>query len=249
LSSDFQALRGSRRAGRDCERAGRFVGLPRGRICTREAVAAAARSLAAAGLVRRTSGNVSARLGDAFAVTPTGAELATVRADQIVIVDAGGGVIEGDGAPTSEIGLHLGIYEAYGAGAVVHTHAPAATAVGCVVEELPAIHYEMLGLGGAVRVAPYATFGTPELAAAAVAALDGRTAALLANHGTVAFGADLDGAMRGTELLEWAADLYLRASVLGTPKVLDQRALDAVIEAVAARGYGAAPAAGEREDA
>ncbi len=211
---------------------------------TREAVAAVARSLAAAGLVRGTSGNVSARCDTGFAVTPTGAQLATVRGEEIVIVDGEGSPVEGSLAPTSELGLHLGIYEAYGAGAVVHTHAPAATAVSCVAEELPAIHYEMLLLGGAVRVAPYATFGTPELAAAAVAALDGRTAALLANHGTVAFGTDLEGAVRATELLEWAAELYLRASVLGSPKALDEHALQAVVDAVTARSYGGVRPAG-----
>jgi len=205
----------------------------------RDALAAAARSLAAAGLVQRTSGNVSARAGATIAVTPTGAELASIRGEDIVLVDEAGAVIEGPGEPTSEIGLHLGIYDAYGAGAVVHTHAPAATAVSCVVDELPAIHYEMLLLGGPVRVAPYATFGTAELAASAVAALEGRAAALLANHGTVAFGTDLSSALRATELLEWAAVLYLRASSLGTPKALDRQALQDVAEAVAVRGYGA----------
>jgi L-fuculose-phosphate aldolase len=203
---------------------------------TREAVAAAARDLAAAGLVHRTSGNLSARCGEAIAVTPTGAVLAELQADDIVLVDAEGTLLEGGSAPTSEIGLHLGVYDAYDAGAVIHTHAPAATAVSCVFEELPAIHYEMLGLGGAVRVAPYTTFGTPELAASAVAALQGRTAALLANHGTVTYGIDLEGAIRATELLEWAAELYARAVAMGAPKVLDERALQDVIDAVAARG-------------
>lgn len=207
---------------------------------TREAVAAAARRLAAGGLVQRTSGNVSARAGDAFAVTPTGAELATLRGEYVLLVDRDGAVIEGAGAPTSELDLHLGVYAAYGSGAVVHTHAPAATAVSCVVAELPAIHYEMVLLGGAVRVAPYATFGTPQLASAAVAALEGRAAALLANHGTVALGADLEGALRATELLEWAAQLYIRASSLGAPKALDEQALAAVVAAAAARRYGMA---------
>ena len=169
-----------------------------GAASTRAAVAAAARHLAGAGLVHRTSGNVSARCEDGIAVTPTGAVLAELQAEDIVLVDSGGTLVEGSALPTSEIGLHLGIYDAYEAGAVVHTHAPAATAVSCVFEELPAIHYEMLGLGGAVRVAPYTTFGTPELAASAVAALEGRTAALLANHGTVTYGVDLEGAIRAT---------------------------------------------------
>jgi L-fuculose-phosphate aldolase len=203
---------------------------------TREAVAAAARHLAAAGLVHRTSGNVSARCGDVFAVTPTGGELAVLRAQDIVVVDAEGALVEGSVRPTSEIGLHLGIYAEHDAGAVVHTHAPAATAISCVAEELPAIHYEILALGGPVRVAPYTTFGTAELAASAVAALEGRTAALLANHGTIAYGADLDGAVRATELLEWCADIYARAMALGRPKVLTEEQLKDVAEAMSGRG-------------
>src|SRR4051812_3462732 len=122
----------------------------------RAAVAAAARRLAEAGLVERTSGNVSARSGDLVAVTPTGAQLGSLDADDVTVVDMSGGVVDGRFEPTSETALHLGLYESTQAGAVVHTHAPVATAVGCVVDELPLVHYEMLALGGAVRVAPYA---------------------------------------------------------------------------------------------
>ena len=204
----------------------------------REQVAAAARRLAADGLVTGTSGNVSARAGDQVAITPTGAQLATVAAADITVVALDGTVIGGTLAPTSELDLHLGVYAAYGAGAVVHTHAPIATSLSCVLDELPCVHYEMLLLGGPVRVAPYATFGTPELATSAVAALEGRTAALLANHGTITFGVDLDGAVRATELLEWAAGVYLRAAQLGTPRVLDEAARQAVVDAAIARGYG-----------
>jgi L-fuculose-phosphate aldolase len=204
----------------------------------RAQVADAARRLAAAGLVSGTYGNVSARSGDAVAITPTGARLASLDAADVTVVGLDGSVLGGDLAPTSELDLHLGVYAAHGAGAVVHTHAPVATAMSCVLDELPCVHYEMLLLGGPVRVAPYATFGTPELAASAVAALEGRTAALLANHGTITTGADLDAAMRATELLEWAATLYWRAAQVGTPKVLDEAARRAVVEAAVARNYG-----------
>ena len=205
----------------------------------RHQVAQASRRLAAAGLVRGTSGNVSARAGDRVAITPTGAQLATLEADQIAVVDLGGAQLAGDLAPTSEIDLHLSVYARYESGAVVHTHAPCATAVACVVDELPAIHYEMLALGGAVRVAPYATFGTRELADHVVAALEGKAAVLLANHGTVTHGGDLAGAVNATELLEWAAELYLRASSLGEPRALSDAQLADVLSAVASRGYGA----------
>ncbi|HST42040.1 MAG TPA: class II aldolase/adducin family protein [Conexibacter sp.] len=206
----------------------------------RAQVADAANRLAAAGLVAGTAGNVSARCGDAVAITPTGARLEDVTPSDVTVVSAlDGRPLAGTLAPTSELDLHLGVYAAHGAGAVVHTHAPVATALSCVLDELPCVHYEMLLLGGPVRVAPYATFGTPQLAASAVAALEGRTAALLANHGTIAFCADVEGAVRATELLEWAATVWWRASQLGTPRVLDEAARSAVVEAAIARGYGA----------
>ena len=205
----------------------------------REEIAAACRSLAAAGLVSGTSGNLSAREGDAIAVTPTGGVLAEMTPEDVTIVDREGNVIDGGLAPTSEIGLHLGVYERYGAGAVVHTHAPVATALSCVLDELPCVHYEMLLLGGTVRVAPYRTFGSPELAAAVHEALDGRTAAMLANHGTVTYGADVAGAVRATEVLEWAATVYWRAASIGTPRVLGEADRQAVVDAVVAKSYGA----------
>jgi L-fuculose-phosphate aldolase len=205
----------------------------------RHAVAQACHRLAAAGLVRATNGNVSAREGDRVAVSPTGARLDALRAQDVTIVDLDGEVVGGGLAPTSEVDLHLGIYARYESAAVVHTHAPVATALSCVLEdELPCVHYEMLLLGGTVRVAPYATFGTPELAASALEALEGRTAALLANHGTIAYGGDLESALRATELLEWACEVYSRAASLGTPRVLDEAARQAVVEAAVRRGYG-----------
>ena len=204
----------------------------------REQVAAAANALAAAGLVLGTSGNVSGREGDRIAITPTGGRLEALTAEEITVVDRDGAVLEGHLAPTSELDMHLGVYARYDAGAVAHTHAPFATALSCVLDEVPCVHYEMLLLGGTVRVAPYATFGTPELAEGAVAALEGRTAALLANHGTLAFGADAAGAVRLTELLEWACAVYFRAAQLGTPRVLGEAELQAVVEAVTQRNYG-----------
>jgi len=204
----------------------------------REQVAGAARRLAAAGLVAGTSGNVSARRDDRVAITPTGGMLAELEPDQVTVVDLEGNVVGGDLAPTSEIDLHLGVYRAYEAGAVVHSHAPMGTALSCVLDELPCIHYEMLLLGGAVRVAPYATFGTPELADAVVAALDGRTAALMSNHGAVTHGADVEAAVRATELLEWAATLYWNAHAIGTPRILDEAQQQAVVDAAVARRYG-----------
>ena len=204
----------------------------------RTAVAAAARRLAEEGLLIGTAGNVSAREGDLVAVTATGVVLARCTPDDVTTVGLDGSVLEGRLAPTSELDLHLGVYADTGAGAVVHTHAPWSTAVACVLDELPVLHYQQLLLGGEVRVAPYATFGTPELAASVRAALDGRQAALMANHGSVAIGTALDQAVDNALLLEWLAQLHHRASALGTPRPLTGEQQAAVITAALERKYG-----------
>lgn len=205
----------------------------------RERVAGAARRLAAEGLVIGTAGNVSERAGDLVAATPTGAVLEQVTAPDVAVVDLDGELVEGPFAPTSELGLHLAVYRRYGAGAVVHTHAPFGTALGCVLEELPVVHYSMLALGGAIRVAPYATFGSSELAELTVQALQERAGALMSNHGTINHAGDVESAVEGALLLEWACTLYWRAAAVGRPRTLGESDLTAVADAIAARGYGA----------
>jgi L-fuculose-phosphate aldolase len=204
----------------------------------REAVAAAARRLAEEGLVLGTAGNVSARAGELVAVSPTGALLAELEPEAVTVVNLAGEMVHGDFAPTSEIALHLGAYRRYGTGAVVHAHSPVGTALACVLDELPLVHYQMLALGGPIRVAPYATFGTPELAQLTLDALEGRAAALMANHGMIAIGPDLGTAVAHALLLEWASDVYWRAAALGRPRTLDQGQAQDFIDATAARGYG-----------
>lgn len=213
----------------------------RGETRLREArrrVAAAAHKLAAEGLVIGTAGNVSERVGGAVAVTPTGTSLDAVAPDQIAVVDLDGGPLDGELEPTSELELHLGVYRRYGAGAVVHTHATMATALSCVLDELPVVHYQMLLLGGSVRVAPYATFGSPELAQQTLDALEGRSAALMANHGAITYGPDLEAALDHTRLLEWACTVYWHAAAAGTPRALDAEQMTAVLDALTGRRYG-----------
>lgn len=203
-------------------------------------VAEAARRLATEGLLIGTAGNVSAvdPDSDTVAVTATGVVLADCRPDDVTVVDRAGVVVEGTLAPTSELALHLAVLAASGAGAVVHTHAPHATALGCVHDSLPVLHYQQMLLGGAIRVAPYSTFGTRELAGDVVAALEGRRAALMANHGAVTVGSTLDEAVENALLLEWCCELFERASALGTPRPLDEAQQAAVVEAALSRGYG-----------
>ena len=201
----------------------------------RTEVAEACRALAASGLVVGTAGNVSARAGEFIAASPMGARLSTLTADEIPVVDLEGAPVDADVAPTSELSLHLDIYRRLGAGAVVHAHPVMATAVACVAEELPCIHYGMLELGGNVRVAPYATFGTADLAAGVLEALEGRTAVLMASHGAVTYGCDVTAAVDAMELLEWASSVYVYARVCGTPQVLAASDRLAVIDALASR--------------
>jgi L-fuculose-phosphate aldolase len=202
----------------------------------RAEVAAACVELARSGLVVGAAGNVSARADDLVAVTPTGARLASLTADQIAVVDLDGMLVDGPLAPTSELPLHLAVYRAYDAGAVVHTHPPMGTAVACVADELPCFHYALLALGGNVRVARYATFGSDELATSVVEALEDRTAALMASHGAVTYGADLQAAIDATELLEWACGVYVHACSCGTPRVLGDDDRLAVAAALATYG-------------
>jgi L-fuculose-phosphate aldolase len=215
-----------------------------GEVRTR--VAAASRRLAAEGLVLGTAGNVSQREGDRVAITPTGGVLADLEPGQVSVVDLDGSHVAGDLAPTSEIALHLGAIRTHGAGAVVHTHAPMSTAAACVLDELPCVHYGMLALGGPVPVARYETFGTPALASSVVDALEGRTAALMANHGAVTTGDTVEAAVELSLLLEWAAEVYLHAAAAGRPRELDSEQLAAVVEAALQRGYGETRAADER---
>jgi L-fuculose-phosphate aldolase len=206
----------------------------------REELAAAGRRLAAAGLVIGTSGNLSVRVDELVAVTPTGGVIGELDAGMMTVLDLDGAIVEGDLAPTSEVPMHLALYRATGTGAITHTHAVASAAIACTqnLDEIPVVHYTMLSLGGALRVAPYATYGTEELAEHVVKALDGRQAALMRNHGSIAIGSSLAKAVANLELTEWVAELYARCLTLGTPRSLDQGEQEAVIMQALAGGYG-----------
>ena len=195
-------------------------------------------ALAASGLAIGVAGNVSARAGELVAVTPTGARLSSLAAHEVAVVDLEGDLVDGPLAPTSELSLHLAVYRRFGAGAIVHAHPPMATAVACVADELPCIHYALLSLGGSVRVARYATFGTADLAANVIEALEGRRAALMASHGALTYGADLQEAVDATALLEWACGVYVHAHACGTPRVLAEDEQRAAVDALARYGYG-----------
>jgi L-fuculose-phosphate aldolase len=176
----------------------------------RDDVVQTCREMAAAGLVVGTSGNVSIRAGDLLAVSPSGVDYAELTADLVGVHRLDGTPVQALLRPTSEMPLHLGVYAATSAAAIVHTHSVAATALSTLADELPAIHYQVAMFGGPVAVAAYATYGSEELARHVVAALHGRTACLMANHGAVTTGQDLRSALVGSRYLEWLCEVYLR---------------------------------------
>ncbi|MBC6462027.1 class II aldolase/adducin family protein [Actinomadura sp. HBU206391] len=202
----------------------------------RRELCAVGRRTAETGLVIGAAGNLSVRVGDLVAVTPSGVELDRLTPEGILVVDTEGRVVEedGEGVPSSETPMHLAIYAATDAGAIAHTHSTYGAVVAATMTELPAIHYYTLLLGGVVRVADYAAYGTGELAANVRAALDGRRAALMANHGGVAVGGTLAEAYENARLLEWLCGVYVRAKAIGEPRLLTE----AELGELTARGFG-----------
>jgi L-fuculose-phosphate aldolase len=189
-------------------------------------------------LVVGSAGNLSIRLGDTVVMTPSGIEYDQITEASICVLDADGNLLEGQGRRSSEWPMHTKIYDLTRARAIVHTHSPFAVSVSTVCDEIPAIHYSILRLGGStVRVAPYTTFGSDRLAALSAAALEDRTAALLKNHGAVAYGGSLEQAYDKALLLEWIAEVYWRALLVGSPRILTPAELDDVREAAIRHRY------------
>jgi L-fuculose-phosphate aldolase len=197
-----------------------------------------ARRMAGDGLALGTSGNLSVRREGLIAITPSGVPYERMTADDICLVRAADGTPLPGLRPSTETPMHLAVYRATGAGAIVHTHSPFVVALSTLLDELPAVHYAMADLGGIVRVAPYVRFGTPELAQSAVAALAGRNAVILRNHGALTCGPDLARAYDRAATLEWLARVYWYARLAGTPQTLTEAALTEVSEATRALRYG-----------
>jgi L-fuculose-phosphate aldolase len=213
--------------------------------------------LLADGLAVGSAGNLSVRVGDLVTITPSGISYQELRPSDIAVVTLGGIEADAPEEPSSELPMHLAIYAATGgvtrgaaaeppdggpaaepAGAVVHTHSPEVIALSATCDELPAIHYAITTLGGPVRVAPYVRFGSAGLADAAAAALAGRHAAILRNHGAVTYGRTLAEAYDHALLLEWLARVYRLSLCYGTPRILSAAELDEVAAETRRRGYG-----------
>jgi L-fuculose-phosphate aldolase len=198
---------------------------------------ATARALQPAGLNKGTSGNVSVRDGDGFLITPTGLAYDTLTPDDMPRM-ALDGTWTGTRKPSSEWRLHRDLYAARPeAGAVLHAHSPFAVSLACLRRDIPPFHYMIARFGGdTVRCAPYAIFGSQELSTAAMRAMDGRKACLLANHGLLVAGRDLAEAFALAVELEELCEQYWRACQIGTPVLLMAAEMSAVLEQF--KGYG-----------
>lgn len=188
------------------------------------------RRLVSDGLCIGTAGNISIRVGDRIFITPSSTPAELMAPEDIAETDLDGAVVDASSRPSTEVPFHIAIYQGTGARAVVHTHSMYATALSTTHDELPAIHYMINAVGGPVRVAPYCTFGTEELAQRVLAGVKDRFAVLIQNHGTVAYGATLAEAYWRAQLLEWLAEMYWRALQTGTPRILSENELAEVRE-------------------
>ncbi|HXW46903.1 MAG TPA: class II aldolase/adducin family protein [Streptosporangiaceae bacterium] len=194
--------------------------------------------LAEDGLAVGTAGNMSVRVGDRVVITPSGVRYDELRPQDICLVGLDGTELDAPEAPSTELPMHLAVYASTNAGAVVHTHSSEVVALSATCTELPAVHYAIASLGGPVRVADYRRFGSEGLAAAAAAALDGRRAAILQNHGAICYGRTLTQAYDNALLLEWLARVYRLARGHGEPRILSAAELDEVAAEARRRRQG-----------
>lgn len=197
----------------------------------REQLLAISRKLCELGLNRGTSGNASVRDGTGFLVTPTGMAVEEMTPRDMVWMSIDGKV-QGERQPSSEWRFHRDILQARPeVGAVIHTHAMFATTLACLHREIPPFHYMIaVAGGGTIRCAPYALFGSQALSDAALSALQDRKACLLANHGMIAVGRDLDQALSVAVEVETLCEQYWRALQAGEPKLLSAEQMTEVME-------------------
>jgi L-fuculose-phosphate aldolase len=204
----------------------------------REQLVRYAARLAADGLAVGAAGNLSVRVHDLIVITPSGIGYDELTPSDICVVTPAGDEVEATEAPSTELPMHLAVYAATDAHAVVHTHSAEVVALSATCTELPAVHYGITNLGGPVRVASYVRFGSAALAEAAVAALAGRQSAILQNHGAICYGATLQAAYERALLLEWLARVYRLARQYGEPRILSPAELEEVSAEARRRRYG-----------
>lgn len=195
----------------------------------REQIARFGRKLIEHRLTKGTGGNLSifSRSERLIAISPSGLDYFETAPEDVVVLDLSGKIVDGAGKPSSEWALHRIIFENRDdISSVVHAHSPFSTVLSCLGWELPALHYMLALAGSTIRCAEYASFGTEELAQNALAAMLGRNAVFLANHGLIAAGSDLANAFHIAEEIEFCAELYWRCKCVGEPLILDKSEMD-----------------------
>lgn len=199
----------------------------------RNQIVAFGRKLVHAKLTEGTGGNLSVlnRAQGRVAISPSGMDYFEIRAQDVAVTGLDGKIQQGSRQPSSELGFHLALYRKRAdICAVLHTHSVYATTVACLNRELPAVHYLVGFSGTRVPLAPYATYGSRELAGHVAASLGSCNAVLLANHGVVTVGLDLPLAFAVAEAVEFVARIYCQAEAIGTPVVLPDAEMQTVIE-------------------
>jgi len=190
-------------------------------------------------LTTGTGGNISIynRLEKLVAISPSGIDYFETKVEDVVIIDLNGNIVEGDKKPSSELMLHLILYNnREDISAVVHTHSIFATCVSCLNKNLPPVHYMIAVAGEDVRCATYATFGSSKLAQNAFEAMEGRNAVLLANHGLLAGANTIQQAFKIAEDIEFVSEIYTRTMSIGNPVILSSEEMNLMKEKF--RNYG-----------
>jgi L-fuculose-phosphate aldolase len=211
----------------------------------REAIVAACRAMNAKDFNQGAAGNISARLGEAMLITPSGVDYDELTPEMIVVMDLAAEAPVRDGKTglkaSSEWRFHRDIFRARpDVDAVVHAHAPYATVMAMLRRPIPASHYMIAAFGGAsIECTDYAPFGTPELSELAVAGLGPRQGVLLGSHGMIAVGPDLKRALWLAGELETLARLHFLASLAGGPVILPDPEVLSLVERFAGYGPGA----------
>ncbi|HET6418736.1 MAG TPA: L-fuculose-phosphate aldolase [Geobacteraceae bacterium] len=205
----------------------------------REEIVRFGRKMLTAQLTSGTGGNLSIfnRREGLVAISPSGIEYEDMQSSDVPVIDNGGETVEGNRKPSSELGFHLALYRKRpDINAVVHTHSVFATTMACLNWEIPAVHYLVAYSGRKVPLAPYATFGTPELAANVAESIGDHNALLLANHGLVTVGPNLATAFAVAEEIELVARIYYQTLCIGKPVIIPDDEMSRVIEKFAVYG-------------
>lgn len=207
----------------------------------REMIVAYGKKMLSAGLTRGTGGNLSIydRKLERMAITPSGIPYEEIKAEDIMIMKLDGTIVEGNKTPSSKHAMHEIVYRTRDdVGAMLHVHSTFAVTLACLNEDLPAVDYMVAySRGRSVKCAPYASFGTTDLAVNALKTIGDQNAVLLANHGMNVVGPDLPKAFAIAEQLEFCAELYVRARTIGKPVILPDDEMDEMVERFKIAGY------------